>query len=267
MHRAPLRIVDQVVDHQHLRPALHQRAAFDIVRPDVAIEDDAGGIVVHQRTLGMFALGMARIRQTLGGEVEPEDDVVAGAFAPFLHRGAGETRAGGGHVLVHAPQEGAVLDHHPRRAHGGQGIGFPPAALGLPVGTGEHADMLDLHIMGLDVDSALDDRDAGAGCGLAGDGQEGVVDIDAGAAKIDHPCHFEHDDARPLGLDRGAQAAGAVGGQCRHPDDPPACPALRGIGRMGMGLLRQEHSNHRESHQKGKKTAHFSHSPKFRSAA
>src|SRR3546814_3178279 len=76
MHRAVSGIVDQIVDHQRLPAALDQRIALDIMRPDIAIEDDARRIVVDQRPLAMLALGMARVGEALGGEIVRKADVV-----------------------------------------------------------------------------------------------------------------------------------------------------------------------------------------------
>src|SRR3546814_19569119 len=59
VHRAVPGIVDQIVDHQHLCPALHQRRALDIMPPDVAIEDEAGGVVVAELALAVISLRRA----------------------------------------------------------------------------------------------------------------------------------------------------------------------------------------------------------------
>src|SRR3546814_14018585 len=80
------------------------------MRPDIAIEDDARRIVVDQRPLAMLALGMARVGEALGGEIVRKADVVARPLPPPLNALAGEARARRRHILVHPPQEGALID-------------------------------------------------------------------------------------------------------------------------------------------------------------
>ena len=48
MHRALAGVVDQIVDHRRLCTALDQRAALDIMRPNVAVKQDAGRIVMNE---------------------------------------------------------------------------------------------------------------------------------------------------------------------------------------------------------------------------
>src|SRR3546814_15296615 len=83
MHRAVSGVIDQIVDHQRLSAALDQRIALDIMRPDVAVKDDARRIVVDQRPLAMLALRMARVGEALGGEIVRKTDVVARPLTPF----------------------------------------------------------------------------------------------------------------------------------------------------------------------------------------
>src|SRR3546814_16042711 len=103
MHRAVSGIVDQIVDHQRLPAALDQRIALDIMRPDIAIEDDARRIVVDQRPLAMLALGMARVGEALGGEIVRKANVVTRPLQPPLSALAGAARARLGNILPAPP--------------------------------------------------------------------------------------------------------------------------------------------------------------------
>ena len=66
MHRALAGVVDQIVDHRRLCTALDQRAAFDIMRPNVAVKQDAGRIVMNERAFAMLALWVAGIGKAFG---------------------------------------------------------------------------------------------------------------------------------------------------------------------------------------------------------
>src|SRR3546814_8907162 len=106
------------------------------MRPDIAVKDDAGRIVVDERTLAVLALRMARVDQPLGSEIVREGDVVTGAAPPFGDGLPVEARARRRHILVERPQEGAMVDNDIVRADGGQRVGLPPAALRLAVDAG-----------------------------------------------------------------------------------------------------------------------------------
>ena len=96
---------------------------------------------------------------------------------------------------------------------------------------GAHADVLDDHVVRGDVDAAADQRDARRRRGLAGDGQEGLVDLERLHAEVDDAADFEHDDARTLGLQRFAQrarrrsAASVVTRMIWPPRPPGVCAA------------------------------------------
>src|SRR3546814_19510779 len=90
----------------------------DLMRPDIAIEDDARRIVVDQRPLAMLALGMARVGEALGGEIVRKADVVTRPLPPLLDALAGEARARRRHILVDPPQEGAVIHEDILRSDG-----------------------------------------------------------------------------------------------------------------------------------------------------
>src|SRR3546814_4021449 len=68
-------------------------------------------------------------------------------------------------------------------------------------------------------EAGADQRDARPRRGLAGDGQPGLRDRQRRAPHVDHAANFEHDDARPLCLDRRLERARTVGRQRRHADD------------------------------------------------
>ena len=110
--RLRARIEDQIVDHRRVDAALEQRRALVIVGVDVAVDEDAGGVVVDQRALGVLALGMAGVGEPLGEEIVGEGDVVAGAAPPVRRRRAGEARARGGEILVQRPGHRAMVDDH-----------------------------------------------------------------------------------------------------------------------------------------------------------
>ncbi|WP_254519701.1 hypothetical protein, partial [Salmonella enterica] len=76
---------------------------------------------------------------------------MAGALAPIVRRPALEARAGCGHILVDRPGEAAMVDDDMMGGHGGQGVGFPTAQLGLAIDAGADADMAHHDIMSRDV--------------------------------------------------------------------------------------------------------------------
>jgi hypothetical protein len=86
-------------------------------------------------------------------------------------------------------------------------------------------------IVGLHVDPGAYEGDAGRRRGLAGDGEEGLGDVDLGLAHVDHAAHLEHDCSRALGANRGLQASGAIGRKGRDAQDPPTAPSACGGGR------------------------------------
>src|SRR3546814_19303903 len=94
------------------------------MRPDIAIEDDARRIVVDQRPLAMLALGMARVGEALGGEIVRKADVVTRPLPPLLDALAGEARARRRPLLVHPPQDGAVIGDAIPRPAGREGFGL-----------------------------------------------------------------------------------------------------------------------------------------------
>ena len=63
-------------------------------------------------------------------------------------------------------------------------------------------------VVGVDVDALAPDADAVAGGGLAGEGEERVLDVQR-AFERDQAGDAEDDDARALGLDGGPEAARA----------------------------------------------------------
>src|SRR3546814_19667356 len=119
MHRAVSGIVDQIVDHQRLPAALDQRIALDIMRPDIAIEDDARRIVVDQRPLAMLALGMARVGEALGGEIVRKADGVTRPRPPLLDPLAGEAPPRSRHLLIDTPPERPGVDDRTETRLGG----------------------------------------------------------------------------------------------------------------------------------------------------
>jgi hypothetical protein len=62
-------VVDEVVHDRAVHAALEERMALDVVRPDVAIEEDVRDVVVHERALRVLALGMGGIGEALVGGV------------------------------------------------------------------------------------------------------------------------------------------------------------------------------------------------------
>src|SRR3546814_17741579 len=129
MHRAVSGIVDQIVDHQRLPAALDQRIALDIMRPDIAIEDDARRIVVDQRPLAMPALGMARDGEALAGELVPKTAVVTLPILQLLAALAWDARAGHRpRLVVHSPER-PVINSDLLGRQCGKGVDFPPTSL------------------------------------------------------------------------------------------------------------------------------------------
>ena len=210
MHRAMLWIVNEIVDHQHLRTPLYKWGALHIMRPDIAVEHDAGGVVMHQRTLGMLTLGMTGVGQTLGRQIAPENNIVAGPFAPLFHRIAGKAWPAGRHIFVHSPEKAVIFDQHIMRSCGGEGVGLPSASLGLSIDAGQNAQVLDFYIMAPHVDAPANDGNARCWCRLTGDGYKGLVDTERRALQIDRAAHFENDHALARLRDRGGQRAGAI---------------------------------------------------------
>jgi hypothetical protein len=72
------------------------------------------------------------------------------------------------------------------------------------------------------------DRNAGRGRCLAGDGDERFGDLECLTVQIDHAPHLKHDNAGALGFDRLAQRARTAGRERRHLDDLSAASARRG---------------------------------------
>ncbi len=121
-------------------------------------------------------------------------------------------RAADAEVLIRAPGGGAVVDENvvglvSDRA---DGIDFPAAVLAVACVAGADGDVLAYHIVSLDRDAASDERDAGRGCGLTGDGAERFRDFEdalrgfaasENAAKIDHAADLEDNDTRAAGFD------------------------------------------------------------------
>ena len=89
-----------------------------------------------------------------------------------------EARPGGRQVLVGGPGQRAVVDDHVvRAALRGDRVevaAAPSRGAGL---AGPHADVPHDHVVRGDVDAAADQRDAGRRRGLAGDGEERLVDL------------------------------------------------------------------------------------------
>ena len=127
MNRPLTRIIENIVHHRDLATALHQRVALDIMGIEVPIDQDLAGIVVNQRPLAMFALGVAGVGKAFGRDIIGKCDRVAGSLAPVFGCVAGEARARGGHVLVDRPSEAAMVDHDMMRRNGGKRVGFPTA--------------------------------------------------------------------------------------------------------------------------------------------
>src|SRR3546814_8434018 len=125
-------------------------------RPDVAVEEDAGRCVVDERALAMLALRMARVGESLGGEIVRESDVVARVPAPFGHILAREARPRRRHILVDRPQKSAMVDDHVMRCDGRESVGFPAAALRLAVAPGTDAQVAHLDIVRPRVDAGSD---------------------------------------------------------------------------------------------------------------
>ena len=184
-------------------------------------------MVVDQRALGVFALGVGGAGQPLTDDVVAVGDPARGIGHPFGLVFAVEARAGRAQVLVGGPGERAVVDDHVvRAAHGGDGVdvaGAPGhAAVARP-----DAEVADDHIVGGDGQPALDDRHPGMRRGLPGDGQERLIDAQFLHAQVDHAAHFEYHDARPLGGDRCLERTGAVGRQRGDAHDLAATPTGR----------------------------------------
>src|SRR3546814_18727516 len=98
------------------------------MRPDIAVKDDAGRIVVDERTLAVLALRMARVGQPLGSAIVREGAVVTGAAPPFGDGLPVEARARRRHILVERTPDGAMGDNDIVPPDGRQRVGLPPDA-------------------------------------------------------------------------------------------------------------------------------------------
>ncbi len=170
------------------------------------------------------------MRESFGDDVVAVGDVARHVPAPFVGRLAGEARAGGREVFIDGPGERAVIDDHVVGIHRGDRVGLPAAALFGAGRAGTNAQVLDDHIVRRDVDARLDERDAGRGRSLSGDGEKRFGDPELALAEIDDATDFEYDDARAFRVECFDEGAGAVRRERRDLDDLPAAPALRVCG-------------------------------------
>ena len=65
VHRARAGVVDEIVHDRAAHAALEQRAALEVVRVEVAVDQDVGDVVVDQRALGVLELRRASSRRGL----------------------------------------------------------------------------------------------------------------------------------------------------------------------------------------------------------
>ena len=180
----------------------------------------------------MLALGVRRIGEALGRQVRPEDDVAAGAFAPFFHRIPRKARARSGHVFVDAPEKAVVLDQQIMRRTRGKGIDLPAMPLGQAIGTDRDAQVANDHVMRGHIDAAAQDRDPRGRGRLTRDRDMRLGNGQRGPFEVDRAAHFEDDDTRPFAGERFAEAARTVLGERGHANDFPARAAIGGIGSL-----------------------------------
>ena len=235
VHGLGARVVDQVVDHGRVHTALEQRVAFTVAGVDVAEQENAAGVVVHQRAFGVFALFVYRVAQAFVDEVVAVGDVMRCGAAPGGSVGAIETRAAHREVFVSGPGKAAVVDDDlARAAAGGDAVVVVAAALGSAIATGAEHQVLHDHVVRGDVEFALDQRHARAGCGLASQRDEGVADGQRLAFEVNDPAHFKHHQARTCGFDGRAERAQPATLQVGDLHDAPATATHRSHGPAGV---------------------------------
>src|SRR5690606_395527 len=127
----------------------------------VAVDEDAGRVVVDQRALAVLSFGMAGVSEALGEDVVGERYVARSSRAPFLYRIAGEAGARGGQVLVHSPGDRTMVDDHIAGGDGGDAVSFPVAPFRLSGYARADANVADDDVVRANVESAADDGDAG----------------------------------------------------------------------------------------------------------
>jgi hypothetical protein len=91
--------------------------------------------------------------------------------------------------------------------------------------------VLQHHVVGGDVDTGANQRDAGRRRGLAGHSKERLGDLDLVLRHVDDAADFEHDDARAVGFERREQRAGSARSERRDAQDLAAASARRVRGR------------------------------------
>src|SRR6185369_906715 len=229
VYRALARIENDIVYKYTTRTALEQGVALAVVRIQVAGDDDAGHVVVHERALGMLpGLAVRGMRQSFADDVVAVGDVVRGCRAPLVRRRAGEALAGRRQVLVGCPGERAVVDDDVGGAvERRQPVALPAGMLGKTGLAGSHAQVLDDDVARAHVDAAADQRDAGRRRRLAGNRDVRISQFERVAGQIDHPADLEYDHPRHVELDRRLQRPFAVGGQRRDANDAPAATTRR----------------------------------------
>ena len=154
----------------------------------------------------------------LGDDAVAKCDSVRGVLLPFVNALAVETWTGSGEILVGRPGTGTMIHNDVVRA-GRDAVHFPAASL-LGAGfSGPDTDMLDDHIMGLVVNAASDECNAGAGRRLTVNRQEWFRDGYRILLKIDHAAHFEDDDPGALHLNRCRKRTGTARLEVRDADD------------------------------------------------
>jgi len=100
---------------------------------------------------------------------------------------------------------------------------------------GPHPQVTDHDVLGADHAVVVLHADAAAGGGLAGDGEERLLDLE-GRGELDVARDTKDHQARPPGFDRGAQAAGPGVAQIGDGDDAPAAAAAsQGAGPSAPG--------------------------------
>jgi hypothetical protein len=129
-----------------------------------------------------------------------------------------------------AQLNGAVVHDHVVRGDGGERVGLPAAALRLAVGAGAHADVADDDVVRAHVEPAADERDAGRRRRLPRDREEGLADLEFGAAEVDHAADLEDDDRGPFASTAAANEPGPlafrlVTRRMRPPRPPGVCAA------------------------------------------